>query len=99
MFEVRQTETYAKWFRGLRDIRAKARIDARIAVFSATGHTGDAKPVGGQVWELRFTFGPGYRVYYMMRGEELVLLLAGGDKSTQGRDIAKAIALSDEEEA
>ena len=63
MIEVRQTETFAKWFRGLRDIRAKVRFDARIAVFSETGHTGDAKPDGEKVWELRFTFGPGYRVY------------------------------------
>jgi putative addiction module killer protein len=94
MIEVRQTETYAKWFGGLRDIRAKA----RIAVFSETGHTGDTRPVGENVWEFRFTFGPGYRVYYTMRGQALVLLLAGGDKSTQDRDIAKAIALSDEEE-
>jgi putative addiction module killer protein len=68
-------------------------------VFSETGHTGAAKPVGENVWELRFTSGPGYRVYDAMRGQALVLLLAGGDKSTQGRDIAKAIALSDEEEA
>ena len=98
MIEVRQTETYDKWFRALRDIRAKARIDARIAVFSETGHTGEAKAVGANAWELRFTFGPGYRVYYTMRGQALLLLLAGGDKSTQARDIAKAISLADEQE-
>ena len=63
-----------------------------------TGHTGDARPVGENVWEFRFTSGPGYRVCYTMRGQALVLLLAGGDKAAQDRDIAKATALSDEEE-
>lgn len=96
MIEIEQTDLFEAWFAGLRDFRAKARIDARLKVIAETGHFGDARPVGQGVSELRFHFGPGYRVYYVMRGSALVLLLAGGDKASQARDIRKAIELAGE---
>jgi len=89
MFEVRQTEVYAKWFNRLRDPQAKARIDIRIRRLSM-GNPGDVKPVGKGVSELRVDYGPGYRVYFVQRGEVLIVLLAGGDKRTQDRDIETA---------
>jgi putative addiction module killer protein/probable addiction module antidote protein len=91
--EIRQTEAYSRWFRGLRDPRARARIDVRIRRISL-GNTGDVKPVGEGVSELRIDYGPGYRVYFVQRGQTLVLLLAGGDKHTQDRDIRTALALA-----
>jgi putative addiction module killer protein len=93
MIEVRQTDTYARWFAKLRNTRAKARIDVRIRRLSL-GNAGDVKPVGGGISELRIDAGKGYRVYYVNRGGCLIILLAGGDKSSQQRDIenAKAIA-------
>ncbi len=93
MIEIRKTEAYAKWIDGLRDIRARARIFARVERL-ATGNPGDVKPVGEGVSELRIHYGPGYRVYYTQRGRELVILLAGGDKSTQARDIKTALRLA-----
>lgn len=92
MIEVRQTPAYAEWFARLRDLRAKARIDMRIRRVSL-GNFGDAKPVGEGVSELRVDYGPGYRVYFARRGEALVILLCGGDKATQGRDIERAKAM------
>ena len=92
MVEVRQTEVYARWFEGLRDRRARARIDARIRRLSL-GNPGDVKPVGEGVSELRIDYGPGYRVYFVQRGQMLVILLAGGDKDTQGQDIRTALEL------
>jgi putative addiction module killer protein len=93
MIEIRKTEAYARWIDGLRDIRARARILARVERL-ATGNPGDAKPVGEGVSELRIHYGPGYRVYYTQRGRDLVILLAGGDKRTQARDIKTALRLA-----
>lgn len=95
MIEVRQTDEYAEWFRRLRDRQARARINARIRRLSL-GNPGDVKPVGEGVSELRINYGPGYRVYFIHRGETLVILLAGGDKRTQNRDIRKALELARE---
>ena len=95
MLEIRQTEHYAKWFRSLRDRLAKVRIDIRIRRLSL-GNPGDVKPVGDGISELRIDYGPGYRVYYLRRGNEYILLLAGGDKSSQSRDIEKAKAIANE---
>lgn len=89
MFTVRQTERYAQWFDRLRDRQAKARIAVRIRRISL-GNFGDVKPVGEGVSELRVDYGPGYRVYFIKLGERIVLLLCGGDKSTQQRDIDAA---------
>lgn len=93
MIEVRQTALYAEWFAGLRDRQAKTRIDIRIRRLSI-GNAGDVKPVGESVSELRIPHGPGYRVYFVQKGELLVVLLAGGDKSTQDRDIRVARELA-----
>jgi putative addiction module killer protein len=93
MIQIQQTETYAKWFAGLRDRVARARIDIRIRRLSL-GNAGDAKPVGEGVSELRVDHGPGYRVYFIQRGEVVIVLLAGGDKSTQDKDIRTAKALA-----
>ena len=93
MVEVRQTEVFSKWLRELRDRQARARIQTRIDRLQL-GLAGDVKPVGEGVSELRIDYGPGYRVYFIRRGRELVILLAGGDKRTQGRDIKTAIELA-----
>jgi putative addiction module killer protein len=89
MIEVRQTEVFARWFSRLRDRRARARIQVRIDRLEI-GNPGDVKPVGGGISEMRIDYGPGYRVYFVERGREVVILLAGGDKRTQERDIATA---------
>jgi len=89
MIEIRQTETYARWFKSLCDRQAKARIDIRIRRLSL-GNPGDVKPVGGGVSELRINYGPGYRIYFTQQGGQLIILLAGGDKQTQSNDIAIA---------
>jgi len=93
VIEIRQTETYANWFSSLRDRKARARIDVRIRRLSL-GNPGDVKPIGGGVSELRIDYGPGYRVYFVQRGVTVILLLAGGDKRTQDRDIKKALELA-----
>lgn len=93
MIEVRKTERFAKWIDGLDDIRARARILARIERLTS-GNPGDVKPVGEGVSELRIDYGPGYRVYYTQHGRSVVILLAGGDKSTQDRDIKTALRLA-----
>jgi putative addiction module killer protein len=93
VIEIRQSEQYAKWFKSLRDRIARARIDIRIRRLSL-GNPGDVKPVGEGVSELRIDHGTGYRVYYLQRGNEYILLLAGGDKSTQTEDIIKAKKLA-----
>ncbi|MBC8020781.1 MAG: type II toxin-antitoxin system RelE/ParE family toxin [Methyloceanibacter sp.] len=92
---VRQTETFMSWLRGLRDRRAQERIAQRIARLSG-GLLGDARPVGSGVMELRVDHGPGYRLYFIRRGDQLIMLLCGGDKSSQKRDIAKAKAMASE---
>ena len=95
MIEVRQTEGYFQWFKSLNDREARGRIDARIRRMSL-GNLGDVKPVGEGVSELRIDYGPGYRVYFAQRGQTIVVLLAGGDKKTQDRDIKKALELARE---
>jgi putative addiction module killer protein len=93
VIEVRQTATFAHWFDGLKDHQARARILVRIRRLSL-GNPGDVREVGSGVSELRISWGPGYRVYFVTRGETLVVLLAGGDKRTQTRDIQAAIELA-----
>jgi putative addiction module killer protein len=93
--EVRETTVFSEWLSGLRDVRAVARIDIRIKRFQL-GLFGDVKPVGGSVGELRIDYGPGYRVYFTQRGAELIILLCGGDKRTQDRDIKLARAMAAE---
>ena len=93
VLEIRQTETYARWFEGLRDRQARMRIIVRVRRLSL-GNPGDVKPVGEGVSELRIDYGPGYRVYFVQRGQALVILLAGGDKRTQGRDVKTALELA-----
>jgi putative addiction module killer protein len=93
MLEIRQTEIYASWFAGLRDRRARSRIDVRIRRLSLR-NPGDVRPVGQGVSELRIDYGPGYRIYFVQRGPTLVILLAGGDKSTQSQDIRTALELA-----
>jgi putative addiction module killer protein len=93
MIEIRKTDVYAKWLDSLSDIRARARILARVERL-ATGNPGDVKPVGEGVSELRIDYGPGYRVYFKKHGRELVILLAGGDKHTQSSDIKTALRLA-----
>jgi len=95
VIEVRQTEAYIRWIRRLRDRQARARINIRVRRLSL-GNFGDVRPVGGGVSEIRIDYGPGYRVYFMQRGSALVVLLAGGDKSSQRRDIARARDLARE---
>lgn len=95
MIEVRQTEVYEKWIGDLRDDRARARIEVRIYRLSL-GNPGDVKPVGEGVSEMRVDYGPGYRVYFAGRGKEVILLLCGGDKSSQEADIATAKRLAKE---
>ena len=93
MIEIRKTTTFANWIDDLRDIRARAHVQARIERL-AIGHAGDAKPVGEGVSELRINYGPGYRVYFKKRGDSVIILLAGGDKKTQSRNIKTALRLA-----
>jgi len=97
VIEIRETETFSFWLRALRDSQARARIAARVRRL-AFGNPGDVRPVGEGVSEMRIHHGPGYRVYYVQRGAILVILLCGGDKSTQDRDIAAAKRLAKETE-
>ena len=98
--EILKTGQYDKWFKKLKDVVAKAHINARIRRIELSGGlVGDWKPVGDKVVELRFDIGPGYRVYAHPKGNELVLLLIGGDKSSQQADIEKAKDLLTEWEA
>jgi putative addiction module killer protein len=93
VLEVRQTETFAAWFQALRDRRAKAQVQVRIDRLSL-GNPGDVRPVGEGVSELRIDYGVGYRIYFIQRGATLIVLLAGGDKGSQTRDIGIALQLA-----
>ena len=93
MIEIRKTDVFARWLDDLDDLRARARIQARIERLAA-GNPGDVKPAGKGVSELRIDYGPGFRVYFKRRGRRLIILLAGGDKSSQARDIKKAQRLA-----
>lgn len=93
MFDVQETETYSDWFKSLRDTQAQARILMRVRRLSL-GNPGDVSAVGQGVSEMRIHYGPGYRVYYVQHGAAIVILLCGGDKSSQKDDIASALALA-----
>jgi putative addiction module killer protein len=97
VIEIRETVTFSSWLRALRDSQARAKIAARVRRL-AFGNPGDVRPVGEGVSEMRIHHGPGYRVYYIQRGAVLIILLCGGDKSTQDRDIAAAKRLAKETE-
>ena len=89
MVDVVRSSTFDRWLRKLKDRRAAARVLVRVQRLAA-GNPGDVKPVGGGISELRIDYGPGYRVYYLREGDRLILLLCGGDKSSQTADIATA---------
>lgn len=93
MVEVRKTDEFASWLSALRDIRAKAKVLARISNME-NGNFGDCEPVGKGVSESKIHYGPGYRLYFIQRGAAVIVLLVGGDKSTQSRDIAMAQELA-----
>ena len=93
MIEIRKTEVFERWLMGLRDQRAVARINTRLRRMML-GNSGDVSPLREGISELRIDYGPGYRVYFVHRGREVVILLAGGDKRTQTRDIEKAIEMA-----
>jgi putative addiction module killer protein len=93
MIEIRKTDAFAKWIDGLQDIRARARILVRIERLAA-GNPGDVKPIGEGVSEMRIDYGPGYRVYFKKIGQKIVILLAGGDKNSQSKDIKTTLRLS-----
>ncbi|MHB8347887.1 MAG: type II toxin-antitoxin system RelE/ParE family toxin [Acidiferrobacterales bacterium] len=97
MIELKQTETFRKWRTKLKDERARAVIALRLTRL-AYGHTGDTKPVGQGVSELRIHYGPGYRIYFQQRGDRIIVLLCGGDKSTQAKDIKAAKRLANDNE-
>jgi putative addiction module killer protein len=95
MIEIRETDDFKKWIRSLRDSIAKAKIASRIQRLKY-GNPGDVKPVGEGVSEMRIDHGPGYRVYFVNRGNTIIVILCGGDKTTQQSDIDRALRLADE---
>ena len=95
MIEVIETGTFQRWVRGLRDKAASLRIDSRLRDLS-DGRPRDVAPLGGGLWEMRIHYGPGYRLYFIRRGATVVVLLCGGDKDSQRRDIARARQLAAE---
>jgi putative addiction module killer protein len=95
MIEVRQTETFRAWLDGLKDNKARLRVDIRLQRLEK-GNPGDVKTVGNGVSEMRIDYGPGYRLYFVQRGKTVVILLCGGDKRTQVRDIKRAIEMAQE---
>lgn len=98
MIEIFETDEFTKWLRKLKDVQAKMRINIRIGRIASTGLLGDVKFIDEGVSELKIDYGPGYRIYFAYRGDRVLLLLIGGDKSTQTRDIAKAKQLNREYE-
>lgn len=98
MLVIHPTADFDDWLRRLADERAKARITQRIERLRQ-GNPGDCKSVGGGVWEMRVDFGPGYRIYFKYRGQEIVILLCGGDKRTQRWDVRRAQDLAEEDDA
>ena len=95
MITLKQTETFRKWFAKLRDERAATAITARLDQL-AFGHAGDVRPVGKGISELRIHYGPGYRVYFRQHGSTIIVLLCGGDKGSQQRDIRTAHDLANQ---
>ena len=93
MFQIKQTPEFAEWLASIKDGKTRRRLATRLRKASL-GNLGDVKPVGEDVFEMREFFGPGWRMYYTRRGEVLIIMLGGGDKSTQCRDIERAIALA-----
>lgn len=93
MLEIRKSDEFAAWLDDLRDVRGRARIQARVERLAA-GNPGDVKAVGQGVAELRIDYGPGYRVYFVKKGRAVIVLLAGGDKTTQTADIKMAQRLA-----
>jgi putative addiction module killer protein len=91
--QIEVTDAFDKWLKGLRDLQARERVFTRIRRLRE-GNPGDVRPVGEGVSEMRIDYGPGYRLYFVQRGSALIILLCGGDKSSQGEDIAKALALA-----
>jgi len=98
MIQIEVTNEFDKWLKGLRDLQARARIFERIRRLRG-GNPGDVKPVGKGVSEMRISYGPGYRLYYTQHGDSLIILLCGGDKSSQKEDIARAIAMAQRRKA
>jgi len=95
VFEIEQSETFSTWLHDLKDIRARARIKARIER-AGKGNFGDWSPEGGEIRAMRIDYGPGYRLYFTIRGNHIILLLCGGDKRTQETDIKQAHKLAKE---
>lgn len=95
MYTVYQTDRFAEWLRKLKDLRARIAIARRLER-AQSGNLGDSKSVGDEVWEMRVDMGPGYRLYFTRRGDQIIILLVGGDKSTQDKDIEKAKTLAKE---
>lgn len=93
MYTVKRTPQFDQWMSGIRDGMTARRLQTRLRK-ATLGNLGDVKPVGSGVWEMRESFGPGWRMYYVLRGAVLVVMLGGGDKSSQKADIGKAIALA-----
>lgn len=95
MFTIAETEHFVEWLANLRDVRTRMRLVARLRKASL-GNLGDVKPVGNGIWEMREFFGPGWRLYYIQRGDVLIVMLGGGEKSTQSKDIARVQAMAKE---
>lgn len=95
MYSVIETDEFSEWLAGLKDVTTRLRLIKRLRRASL-GQLGDVKPVGEGVWEMRELFGPGWRMYYVHRGDIIVLMLGGGDKGTQQRDIRRAQLIAKE---